>query len=191
MALREDLKRMGEASGGGQMHRAMELLRSPGTYGILSFRFRDWLRRQSPPLRYALKVLALLFDHHVRSRWGIEIHGGASIGPGLVIMHYGGIFISSKAVIGKNFTIAHDVTIGTEGTGQRAGAPTIGDDVVINAGAKVNGKIRVGNGARIGPNAVVNRNVPDFALVHTASTQVVRFPTLYGGNATAQTPEHP
>jgi serine O-acetyltransferase len=116
----------------------------------------------------------------MRSKWGIEIHGGAKIGGGFVIVHHGGIFISSRSVIGEDFKIAHDVTIGTDGTGENYGAPTIGDNVGVNAGAKVNGKINIGHNVRIGPNAVVNRSVPDNALVHTRSMQIVVFPNLYG-----------
>jgi serine O-acetyltransferase len=123
----------------------------------------------------------------MRSKWGIEIQNGARIGAGFTIVHYGGIFIAADTVIGKNFSIAHDVTIGNDGTGDRKGCPVMGDNVAINPGAKVYGKITIGNNAHIGPNTVVNKSVPDNALVHTPQMRVVTFPSLYGkaGSASA------
>lgn len=96
------------------------------------------------------------------SRWltGIEIHPGATIGKRFFIDHGMGVVIGETAVIGDDCTIYHGVTLG--GTSWQKGKrhPTLGNDVVVGAGAKVLGPITIGDGARIGSNAVVVKNVP-------------------------------
>ena len=87
---------------------------------------------------------------------------------GIPILPHGlhGVFISKGAVIGKNVTIFHQVTIGSIDTESKfPGAPTIGNDVLIGAGAKILGGITVGNNVRIGANAVVIKSVPDNSTV--------------------------
>lgn len=86
-----------------------------------------------------------------------------------------GIFISSGAVIGKNCTIFHQVTIGSNtlaGT-KKPGAPVIGDNVYIGAGAKIIGGIRVGNNVRIGANCVVTKDIPDNSTVVLSSPRLI------------------
>ena len=176
---RHDVHRMYETTSGPHWRRITEVIRAPSLHGVAVFRFRTWLRTKHVALKLLLTPLAMFLDYRMRSAWGIEIHTGARIGKGFLIVHNGGIFISSQSVIGENFTLAHDVTIGTGGQGPRSGAPIIGDYVMINAGAKVYGKVRVGNNARIGPNAIVNRDVPANALVHLPPMQVVTFGGFY------------
>lgn len=91
---------------------------------------------------------------------GIEIHPGARIGKRLFIDHGMGVVIGETAEIGDNVTIYHGVTLG--GTGKEKGKrhPSIGDNVVIGAGAKILGPVYVGSGAKIGANAVVLKDVP-------------------------------
>ncbi len=95
-------------------------------------------------------------------RWltGIEIHPGATIGKRLFIDHGMGVVVGETSVIGDNVTIFQGVTLG--GTGKEKGKrhPTIGDNVVIGAGAKVLGNIRIGDNVSIGANAVVLEDVP-------------------------------
>ncbi len=177
--LRHDLQRMYEGTSGRRWMRIVEMIRSASVHGVVVFRFRKWLRARPFPLRVLLAPLSIYLDYRMRSAWGIEIHTGAQIGKGFSIVHNGGIFISSQSVIGENFTIAHDVTIGTGGQGARSGAPNIGNGVTVNAGAKVYGKIRVGNNVRIGPNTIVNKDVPDDSLVHLPAMQVVSFGRFY------------
>lgn len=101
----------------------------------------------------------------MRSKWGIEIPRAANIGYGLYIGHNGGIVISSQVIIGKNLNISQGVTIGISGKGERRGVPIIGDNVYITPGAKIFGKITIGNNVSIGANAVVNKDVPDNSIV--------------------------
>lgn len=91
---------------------------------------------------------------------GIEIHPGATIGRGLFIDHGMGVVIGETSVIGDNVTMYQGVTLG--GTGKERGKrhPTIGNNVVIGAGAKILGNITIGDNVNIGANAVVIRNVP-------------------------------
>jgi len=131
----------------------------PGVHAILVHRFshRLWCHG----FRWPARFLAYL------ARWftGIEIHPGAKIGRRFFIDHGMGVVIGETAIIGDDCTLYHSVTLG--GTSWKKGKrhPTIGNGVVIGAGAKVLGPIEVGNGARIGSNSVVLKNVPDGATV--------------------------
>jgi len=98
-------------------------------------------------------------------KYGIEIPREAKIGYGFWISHYGGIILNGSVVIGNNCNISQGVTIGIGGRGDKRGNPVIGDNVYIGPGAKVFGKIRIGNNAAIGANAVVTKDVPDNATV--------------------------
>ncbi len=101
------------------------------------------------------------------SRWltGIEIHPGASIGRRFFIDHGMGVVVGETAVIGDDCTLYHGVTLG--GTSWKKGKrhPTLGNDVVVGAGAKVLGPITVKDGGRIGSNAVVVKDVPAGATI--------------------------
>ena len=175
----QDIRRTYEHLGGNRLQRFFGCLRTPGLHAVLIFRFGQWLSSKPLPLRLLLKPVFLMLFHRVRAAWGIELSPGAVIGKGFLIFHYGGIFVGSKVVIGENCSISHDVTIGLAGRGQRRGAPVIGDNVYIAPGAKLAGRIRIGNNARIGANAVVEKNVPDSALVQTGPVKIVTFPGLY------------
>ena len=110
------------------------------------------------------------------ARWltGIEIHPAATIGRGLFIDHGTGVVIGETAVLGDNVTLFQGVTLG--GTGKERGKrhPTIGNNVVIGAGAKVLGNITIGNDAMIGANAVVIRDVPEHSTVVGVPGRVTR-----------------
>ena len=161
---------------GGRLARLNAFLRSPGIQAIVAFRFGHWIVDRGMLVKLFLQPLYIYLNHRVRMRWGIEIHRQATIGPGLRLVHYGGIFIGGKVVIGKNCLIAHDVTIGLSERAFRTGSPTIGDDVTIGPGVKIIGPITVGNNVRIGPNSLVTKDVPDNARVALESTRSVIFP---------------
>ncbi len=96
---------------------------------------------------------------------GIEIHPGATIGEGFFIDHGMGVVIGETAIIGDNVTLYQGVTLG--GTGKEKGKrhPTVGNNVVIGAGAKILGNISIGDNSYIGSNAVVIKDVPDNSTV--------------------------
>ena len=127
----------------------------PGLHALV------WHRSLAHPLwRAGLRWLARWTAHWGRWATGIEIHPGATIGRRVFIDHGMGIVIGETAVIGDDCTLYHGVTLG--GTSWRKGKrhPTLGRGVVIGAGAKVLGPIEIGDGAKIGSNAVVVRDIP-------------------------------
>lgn len=131
----------------------------PGVHALLAHRVNHWLWQHG--LRWLGRFLSLF------SRWftGIEIHPGARIGRRFFIDHGMGVVIGETAEIGDDCTLYHGVTLG--GTSWEKGKrhPTLGDNVIIGAGAKILGPIHVGNGARIGSNAVVVKDVPEGATM--------------------------
>lgn len=143
------------------------LLAYPGFHAIQIHRVAHWLYRRR---RY---VLARLLSHLGRWLTGIEIHPGARLGPGLFIDHGMGVVIGETAEVGENVTLYQGVVLG--GTGKERGKrhPTIGNNVVIAAGAKVLGSFKVGDGAKIGAGAVVLREVPPCSTVVGVPGRVV------------------
>ena len=105
---------------------------------------------------------------------GIEIHPGAVIGPGVFIDHGMGVVIGETTIIGENVTIFQGVTLG--GTGKERGKrhPTIGNNVVVGAGAKVLGNVTIGDDVQIGANAVVIKDVPSNSTVVGVPGRVVK-----------------
>ena len=125
-----------------------------------------WMHRATHALwRAGFKWLARFLSNVARLFTGIEIHPGAQIGRRFFIDHGMGVVIGETAVIGDDCTLYHGVTLG--GTSWQKGKrhPTLGRDVVVGAGAKVLGPIDIGDGARIGSNAVVVKAVPPGATV--------------------------
>lgn len=111
---------------------------------------------------YKIKLffLARLISQLGRFFTGIEIHPGAKIGKGIFIDHGMGVVIGETAEIGDNVTIYHGVTLGGTGKDKGKRHPTIGNNVIIGCGAKILGPISIGDGAKIGANSVVLKNVP-------------------------------
>jgi serine O-acetyltransferase len=139
-----------------------------------SFRAVRRHRRAHWLWNHGMKLLARIISQRTRRITGIEIHPGAQIGSGLFIDHGMGVVIGETAQIGENVTIYQDVTLG--GTGKDVGKrhPTIEDNVVIGAGAKVLGPFRVGEYSKIGASAVVLKEVAPFSTVVGNPGRVVR-----------------
>jgi serine O-acetyltransferase len=110
-----------------------------------------------------LFFLARLISQVSRFFTGIEIHPGAKIGKGLVIDHGMGVVIGETAEIGENVLLYHGVTLGGTGKDKGKRHPTLGDNVIIGAGAKVLGPIYIGSNSKIGANSVVLKDVPEGA----------------------------
>ncbi len=111
-----------------------------------------------------LKLIARIISNIARFLTGVEIHPAATIGKNFIIDHGTGVVIGETVVIGSNVLIYHGVTLG--GTGNASGVkrhPSICDNVMIAAGAKILGDIHIGTGAKIGANAVVLKDVPPYA----------------------------
>jgi serine O-acetyltransferase len=131
----------------------------PGLHALWLHRIAHWL------WRHKMLWLARMLSHLSRGLTGIEIHPGARIGPAFFIDHGMGVVIGETAEIGSNVTLYHGVTLG--GTSWKKGKrhPTLEDDVVIGAGAKILGPISIGARTRVGANAVVIKDVPPDSVV--------------------------
>jgi serine O-acetyltransferase len=106
---------------------------------------------------------------------GISLPFTAEIGRGFYIGHFGQIFVSPDAVIGECCNISQGVTIGQAGRGEQQFVPLIGDRVYLGPGAKVIGKVRIGNDVAIGANAVVTKDLPDNAVAVGVPAQIINF----------------
>lgn len=144
------------------------LLLYPGIKAVRSHRKAHWC------YEHGYKFLARLISQRSRHRTGIEIHPGAKIGKRLVIDHGMGIVIGETAEIGDDCLIYHGVTLG--GTGKDIGKrhPTIGNNVLVGAGAKVLGPIKVGDNSRIAANSVVLSEIPEDSTAVGIPAKVVK-----------------
>ena len=140
----------------------------PGFHILIYHRVAHWLYRGH------FYFLARMISQLGRFWTGIEIHPGAKIGQGLFIDHGMGVVIGETAEIGNHCTIYHNVTLG--GTGKHKGKrhPTLGDNVLVGAGAKLLGPFKVGEGSMIGANAVVLHDVPENGTVVGVPGKLVR-----------------
>jgi len=151
-SLREDIDRV-LASDPAAVNRLYVLLFWPGLHAIWAHRLANRLwRREWLFLAHSIAYLSRAFT-------GIEIHPGATIGPGFFIDHGTGVVIGETAVIGSDVTLYHGVTLGGVRSQKGKRHPTVQDNVVIGAGAKVLGDILIGESSRIGANAVVIKDV--------------------------------
>ena len=146
-----------------------------GYWALLTYRFgharlvirNRWLRLPWTILYVLLAKLAEIFC-------GVTIGATARIGRRFSIEHHGGIVIHGCAVIGDDCMIRQGVTIGNAGASDPLGAPILGNRVEIGAGAKIIGRVRVGDGAIIGANAVVVKDVPANSMVGGVPARLIR-----------------
>ena len=131
----------------------------PGLHAIWMHRIAHFFWKKN------LKTLARFISHINRFLTGIEIHPGAKIGKRFFIDHGMGVVIGETTEIGDDVTIYHQVTLGGVSTKKGKRHPTIGNNVVIGAGAKILGPIKIGNNVKIGANSVVIKDVPDNSTV--------------------------
>ena len=131
----------------------------PGFHALLFYRFSHWL------WGHGFKFFGRLFSHIGRLLTGIEIHPGATIGRGFFIDHGMGVVIGETAVIGNNCTLYHGVTLGGTSWAKEKRHPTLGDNVIVGAGAKILGPFKVGDNSKVGSNSVVVKEVPQNATV--------------------------
>jgi serine O-acetyltransferase len=118
-------------------------------------------------------AIARLWLRRLQVKFGICIPYNTFIGSGLYIGHFGGIVVSSDAIIGKNCNINHGVTIGATYGGKHPGTPVICDNVYIGPGAFVIGGIEIGSHVAIGANTVVNKSVPENAIVVSHPGEII------------------
>jgi serine O-acetyltransferase len=135
------------------------LLCYSGLHALWFYRLNHWLWNHS------MRLLSRWLSQVARLLTGIEIHPAAQIGRRLFIDHGMGVVIGETSVIGDDVTLYQGVTLGGTGKEKSKRHPTIGNGVVIGAGARVLGNIRVGDNSRVGAGSVVLRDVPDNATI--------------------------
>ena len=135
------------------------LLCYSGLHAIWAYRFSHWLWKHN------FRLVARIVSQIARNITGIEIHPGAMIGPGFFIDHGSGVVIGETAEVGSDVTIYHGVTLGGTSLSHGKRHPTLGDRVVVGAGAKLLGAIEIGDDSRIGANSVVVKSVPSNSVV--------------------------
>jgi serine O-acetyltransferase len=125
----------------------------PGVHAVWNYRISHWLWQRN------VKLLARMFSNRARRRTGIEIHPGATIGRRFFIDHGIGVVIGETTQIGDDVMLYHNVTLGARrfATGKRH--PTIGNRVIIGAGAKILGPVNIADDARVSYNSVVIEDV--------------------------------
>ncbi len=139
-----------------------------GFKAVRAYRKANWC------FRHNFKFLARWISQRSRHKTGIEIHPGAKIGRGLFIDHGMGVVIGETTVIGNNCTIYQNVTLGGTGKDHGKRHPTLGDNVLVGAGAKVLGPFKVGDNARIAAGAVVLNEVPANSTAVGVPARIVR-----------------
>jgi serine O-acetyltransferase len=135
------------------------LLCYPGVHALACHRFAHAIWRRG------WKISARFLSHIARFFTGIEIHPAAKLGPGLFIDHGMGVVIGETAEVGENVTLLQGVTLGGTSLKREKRHPTLGDNVVVGAGAKIIGAFKIGDGSRIGAGSVVVREVPTNSVV--------------------------
>lgn len=146
----------------------LEVFLYPSFKAIIRYRIAHWL--------YVRKhyFLARWYSQRTVRKTGIEIHPGATIGKGLFIDHGHGVVIGETAIVGDNVTLYQGVTLG--GTGKEHGKrhPTVGNNVMISAGAKILGSFTIGDNSKIGAGSVVLQEVPPNSTVVGVPGRVVK-----------------
>jgi len=139
-----------------------------GFHALLAYRMSHWLKTRGVPF------LPRLISQLARWLTGIEIHPSAKIGTGFFIDHGMGVVIGETAEIGDYVTLFQGVTLG--GTGKERGKrhPTLGNHVVVGAGAKILGGITIGDNVKIGANSVVLKNVPANSTVIGVPARIIK-----------------
>jgi len=135
------------------------LLCYPGVHALAFHRVAHAIWRRGWP------VSARFLSHIARFLTGIEIHPAARLGPGLFIDHGMGVVIGETAEVGENVTLLQGVTLGGTSLKREKRHPTLGNNVVVGAGAKIIGGFKIGDGSRIGAGSVVVREVPTNSVV--------------------------
>jgi len=144
------------------------LLCYPGLHALSAHRIAHFLYS-----KLKLPFVPRLISHISRFLTGIEIHPGAQIGKGFFIDHGLGVVIGETTKIGDNCTLYQGVTLGGTGKQRKKRHPTLGENVIVGAGAKILGNVTIGNNARVGAGSVVIRSVPPNSTVVGIPGQVV------------------
>ncbi len=164
--IREDIKTVFEKDPAARS--VLEVLTYPGLHALWLHRVAHWLWRRK------FKSSARILSHIARFLTGVEIHPGAVIGRRFFIDHGMGVVIGETAVVGDDVLLYHQVTLGGVSLEKTKRHPTLGNNVLVGMGAKILGPISIGEGTRIGANAVVNKDIPANCTVVGIPGRIVR-----------------
>ncbi len=170
----------------------------PGFQALLVHRFGNWrMHIRSKPARAPFSVLYRVLERCIVSVYGIEIPYSAEVGRNVIIEHQGGVIVHGDAKIGDGSVLRQGVTLGNRTPERPFDAPTIGEQVNVGAGAKILGAVRVGDGAKIGANAVVLTDVPPGSVavgvpakVHVAESPSASEPSSRTADRRIDPPPH-
>lgn len=164
--IREDIRTVFEKDPAARS--VLEVLTYPGLHAL-------WLHRIAHRLwRAKCKPAARILSHFARFLTGVEIHPGAVIGRRFFIDHGMGVVIGETAVVGDDVLLYHQVTLGGVSLEKTKRHPTLGNNVLIGMGAKILGPITIGEGTRVGANAVVNKDIPANCTVVGIPGRIIR-----------------
>ena len=141
-----------------------------GYHALQGYRMAHWLWRRGR------RWLALMLQNGISTRFGVDIHPGATIGAGIMIDHGTGIVIGETAQIADNVSMLHGVTLGGSGCAGGDRHPKIGSGVLFGAGAIVLGPVRIGQGVKVGAGSLVLDDVPDHVTVAGVPARIVGRP---------------
>jgi serine O-acetyltransferase len=139
----------------------------PGLHAVWGHRMAHWLWTHN------FKLIARVWSNFTRSATGVEIHPGAVIGRRFFIDHGMGVVIGETAIIGDDVLMYHDVTLGARAYKKGKRHPTIGNGVILGAGARVLGDVTIGAGAVVGANTLITRDVADRAVLDSSEFFVI------------------
>ncbi len=150
------------------LHSVWGLLVHVGFHSLVLYRLSRFF--------YKLKLYPIAFVLYYLTRvlYSVDIHPGAKIAPGVVIDHGTGVVIGPTASVGKGTVIYHNVTLGAKYITSGKRHPDVGENVIIGAGAKILGPVKIGDNSKIGANAVVLVNVPENSTAVGIPAKVVR-----------------
>lgn len=156
----EDLRQLAPGDGRISFRTFIRGLISQGFQAILVYRFFNYLKKHHIPGQ----PFRFIFERFIEITTGISIPAACTIGKGFRIHHFGGIIFHPSVVLGDYCTLYHGVTIGD--AGGYGNAAKVGNNVMIGAGAKIIGEITIGRHCKIGANAVVDKDVPDYSICY-------------------------
>jgi serine O-acetyltransferase len=143
------------------------------------FKYSFWMRTaaflKNHLALHPAYIISRLMLMRYTYKYGIDIPYNTAIGSGLYIGHFGGIIINWNTIIGENCNLSPGVVIGQSNRGDKRGCPLIGDNVFIGPGAKIIGKITIGNNVAIGANCVVTQDIPDNAVVAGVPGRIISY----------------
>ena len=148
----------------------MPILYFKGFQALQLYRVAHWLWLQGR------NHLALYLQSQISEVFAVDIHPGAQIGSGIMIDHASGLVIGETAIVGNDVSILHSVTLGGSGCIKGSRHPTIGNGVMISAGAKILGNVMVGDGVKIGAGSLVLESVPPHVTVAGVPAKIVGAP---------------